>query len=269
MKTKIALLAVAFLLLGRISYGDVIDPNTHHVAKCVKITNIDDYPDVTLIGYGVEVMPITTYIISSSTCLWKGYKFNMLHVLAVNKSYLETKVLTETDWLNDGHAIASNIQIDPEGGYVYDENPLSAIEEYYKIVGFSSTNVILYKWKEVTKYNNGLADSIKTFTCKEDVTKLSQKIITNTRPVESILSSFDVFPNPAYNKLNIKIETLYPGVIPIEIVNCEGKVVKSTTVDKNVNSSVTELNIKDLPGGTYYVSVRIGKYNETKTILIK
>jgi len=269
MKTKITLLAITFLLFGKLSYGDVIMENTHHVAKCVKITNIDDYPDVALIGYGVEVMPITTYIITPSTCLTNGYKFNVLNVLAVNKSYLETKNLTKTDWLKDGHALPSNIKIDPEGGYVYDTIPLSAIEEYYKIIGFSETNVILFKWKEVTKYNNGLADSIKTYTYTEDVTKLNQKIILNTRPVESLLSIFDIYPNPAHNKLNVKIESIYPVSIPIEIANMEGKVIKYIAVDKSMNATTTQINISDLPKGTYDVSVRMGKYKESKKLVIK
>jgi hypothetical protein len=269
MKTKIALVSVLFLLLGKISHGDVISPNTHHIAKCVKITNIDDYPEVALIGYGVEVMPITTYIISSTNCLSKGYKFNTLNVLAVNKIYLESKELTKTDWLRDINALPSNIQIDPEGGYIHDSIPLSAVEEYYKIVGFSQSNVILFKWKEVTKYNNGLDDSIKTFTCTEDVSKLNQKIISNTISITSLLSSFDVYPNPAYNKLNVKIESLYPGIIPIEIINMEGKVIRTFIVDKHINEMVTEFNIEDLSVGTYSVSIKIGKYRESKKIVIK
>ena len=38
-------------------YDDIIPENSHFVEKCVKITNLNDYPDVSLIGYIYGIMP--------------------------------------------------------------------------------------------------------------------------------------------------------------------------------------------------------------------
>ncbi|HLN72960.1 MAG: T9SS type A sorting domain-containing protein [Methylococcaceae bacterium] len=268
MKTKIAFITVILLMAIKYSYGDVILENTHHVSKCVKITNIDDYPDVCFLVYVNEVMSYPTYIVSSSDCLTKGYKYNVLNLLAVNKSYMSGKDMSKINWLKDAHALPSNIRIDPEGGYVDDSIPISGIDEYYKVVGFSNTNVILYKWKQVTKYNNGKPDLIENFEYVEPVTPIYQKIMVGINSSDKP-SNIEVFPNPANKNIHLRIIDSYSGAVSVELVATTGKVVQSFNLSKQSSILNKEIPLTNVAKGAYLVKVQMGKDVEYKKVLIK
>ena len=108
MKKLIYLLVLIPFLLSKICFGDVIVVGIHYVEKCVKITNIDDYPEVSLLGFTPGPVKYDTYIISSTKCLSTGYKGNFFYIYAVNKAYLEGKNLQKLDLLKDINAIKSN-----------------------------------------------------------------------------------------------------------------------------------------------------------------
>ncbi|MFA4983659.1 MAG: hypothetical protein WC588_05610 [Candidatus Micrarchaeia archaeon] len=89
---KVAALAFALLLIGALAHADVIQPNTHPVDRCVKVINVDSYPDIYLIA---EVMgpgggkTDSLYIIRQGECLTKGYKFNELNIYWAKKIYID------------------------------------------------------------------------------------------------------------------------------------------------------------------------------------
>jgi hypothetical protein len=176
MKLQKLLLLICPLVCCIIS-ADIIPDNSHPVEKCVKITNIADYPDISLLGYvtGPMIEP-ETYGITAKDCLHKGYKFNTLNILAVKRSYLLNKDIAKVDWSKDRNVVKSNIQIECYGGYMNDSIHISGIEQFYKIVGFTDSSVVLFKWKETNKFNNGKPSSTKKFTYKGDIKKLSQKM---------------------------------------------------------------------------------------------
>lgn len=159
------LVFLSFLFLCQLSYGDIVPPNSHLVDKCVKIINIDDFPDYCLLAYIVHPVGnhIDTYIIDSQTCLHKGYKFNSIKILAIKKNYLQGKDLRTTDWLNKKYVLRSSIDIEPYGGYVDNDNPTSAIDEDYKIAGFTKSSLLLYKCREYTRFINGHPALIRSY----------------------------------------------------------------------------------------------------------
>lgn len=267
---KIQLLFVLVcLMLSKASFADVIMPNTHYVAKCVKITNMEDYPDVAFIGYSLLMGQIRQVNeLSPTVCLDKGYRLNEYAVYAVNKSYLNGKDISKIVFHKDINALPSNIAINPYMGFVYDSIPLAAIEEYYKVVGFSNTNVILYKWKQVTKYNNGKPDLIENFTYDADVSQLYQRITVgiNSSKKPSVI---EVFPNPAHKNIHLRINDSYTGTMPVELVNAAGKVLKTLSLSKSEALFDYDIPVANMPKGAYVVKVQLGKKVEYKKMLIK
>lgn len=269
MKKRITFLLVVFLFLGRISYGDIIIDNAHYVEKCVKITNLADYPEVALLGFvPPSAMSYDTYLISSSQCLTKGYKFNDFNVFAVSKAYLEGKDIKKIDLPRDPNAIRSNIHIEVFGGYVHDSIPISGVEQYYKIIGFSDMSVILHKWKEVTKYNNGTQDSTKTFAYEGEVSQLSQKLTVGINGLQN-RHSIELYPNPADKNFHLRINSKYLGAVPVEIVTMGGKMVKSFTINKNGLIVDYDVPVGNIAKGTYLVNLKFGKNVESRKIVIK
>lgn len=180
--------------MSGISYCDVIPENSHRVEKCVKIINIADFPDISLLGYIMHPSGDHngTYIIDPNTCLEKGYKFSTLYILAVKNSYLSKKDLNSIDWLANKNALKSNIPIECYGGYVEDNNPISSIEEFYKIAGFTDTEVILYKCKELIKYNDGRPYSLKTYSYVDGREKLNEISVNEDNSTIKIYPSNEI-----------------------------------------------------------------------------
>lgn len=268
MKTPL-LLVLLFVLLSKVSFGDIIISNTHYVAKCVKITNVEDYPEVTFIGYAFSGdMGLNVTVLSSTECMNKGYKFNAFNVYAVNKSYLQGKEISKVNYRNDPNALPSNIPIEPYMGYVWDSIPISAIEEYYKVVGFSDSNVILYKWKKVTKYNNGKPDLIETFTYNGDVSPLYQKITVGINSSQK-QAAIEVFPNPANKNIHLRINDPYNGPVSVELLTAAGKVLKTFNLDKPGLILDYDIPVANVAKGVCFVKVQMGKRMEYKKVIIK
>jgi hypothetical protein len=259
MKTYNQLLVVFFLFICKIAYGDIgpwtPDPPAHYVTLCTKITNLDEYPEISLLGYvkSYQGSSFYAYEVSSNQCLTKGYKFNTFSLYAVKKSYLEGKVISTIDLPNDKNAVKANIAIDPsesDGYYTPDSNPLISQEYCYKIIGFTDTTVILYKWKEVTKYNNGQTDLIRYYN-SNGFPLLSQSIANHSN------SSVELFPNPAQKSAHLKITNTYTGNLRIAIFSIDGKKVSSTSIRKDEPTLDYEMSVTSLSKGTYLVYVGI------------
>lgn len=268
MKTKVLLILIA-LSISKFSFGDVILDNTHYVAKCVKITNMEDYPDVAFIGFSLlmgQMRQVTE--LSSTVCLDKGYKFNDFTVYAVNKSYLNGKDISKIDFRKESNALPSNIAINPYMGFVNDSIPLSGIEEYYKVVGFSDKNVILFKWKQVTKYNNGKPDLIESFTYDPEAQPLYQRIIVGINASEKS-SVIEVFPNPAHKMIHLRINDSYKGTVSVDLVDTAGKVMKTISFSKSETLLNYDIPVSDMSKAAYSVIIHLGKKVESRKIVIK
>ena len=93
---KLVALAFALMLVGALAHADVIDPNTHSIHKCVKITGLDVYSGYAFIGTVSGPGPssnLATEIvqIANSECIVTGahYKFDRFSVYYANKSYID------------------------------------------------------------------------------------------------------------------------------------------------------------------------------------
>jgi hypothetical protein len=185
------LLLVLFILLSKQSFCDVIPNNSHSVEKCVKIIYQEEYPDFLLLatvqhpGGGAP----NCFLINSGKCLEKGYKFNRLTIYAARKEYLKNEILDSLDWNNDDNILKSSIHIESEGGYEDNSNPVSSIEEYYKISGFTDSTVILYKCKELISFSDGRPLSLKTFNPDGSLNMIETQNAASTKIAKPVSAS--------------------------------------------------------------------------------
>ena len=80
---KIIILGLIFVGLSfcnNLARADVLPPDSHQLERCVKIENLDKFPDIVLIGYytGPMIDKYEAYQIKNDECLTKEYKFNKL-----------------------------------------------------------------------------------------------------------------------------------------------------------------------------------------------
>jgi hypothetical protein len=266
MKKYKFLLVITFLMMSRLSYCDIINSGYHAVIKCVKITNIEDYPEISIIGQTGNTVS-WNYVATSTECLKGGTSMDYFYLFAVNTTYLQGKDITKIDWIKDKNALSSNIRINPRRDVIEDSIPIYSIEQFYKILGFADITVVLFKWKEITNDKNGDPLSENEYTYEGDVSKLSQKILVGINST-SYHSTFTLYPNPAQQVVSLKINNFYEGTVPVEIVSFGGKVLRSTTLNKTGFIYDSIIPIDNLPKGIYFVTIRFGAMVETQKLII-
>jgi hypothetical protein len=271
MKTYKLYLFIVLYLLCRISYCDIIPPNSHYVNKCVKITNVNDYPDISLLGVINDVLyDQTTYLIGPTTCLYKGRGSNCLTIYGVNNSYLTGKDIATIDWSKDKHALKTNIQINPDGGYADNSNVIYSVKQYYRIVGFTDNSVVLYKCKEVDYFCNGSIAVSSIGKYRGDSTKLSQSLPAGTKVAsDSYGTTINLFPNPVQKSFRLKLTNSYRGNVSVKICTIDGKSIKTFNVYKTELLLDYLIHADYLAKGSYFVNIIMGDAIEIKKIVIE
>ena len=172
-----------FLFIYAITFAstasaDVIPPNSHSLNRSVKVVNLNEFPNVTLIGYytGPMVDNYETYEIKNNECLTKGYKFNTLSIYWNKKDKTNT-IEPEKILLKD---------IESYGGYIDENNPLVKEVIEYSIAGFNGDKLVLYKSKQSSEYNDGTPPKVETFASP----------LQNTQPKNQDQQKKEVKPTP-------------------------------------------------------------------------
>jgi hypothetical protein len=187
-KIILSLLIGIFLLVGIVNLvsADVIPDNSHPLSRCVKFVNLNEFSDIVLIGFytGPMVDTYEAYQITDNECLEKGYKFNSLNIYWTTKEKfntlnlknleLESKKVATGGTDNQGNPVYIDIyspkdltllleDIEPYGGYIDESNLLTKETIEYSIAGYQNGELIIYKSKQTSEYNNGQQNKVDTF----------------------------------------------------------------------------------------------------------
>ena len=80
-------------------------------------------------------------------------------------------------------------------------------------------------------------------------------------------SQVAVFPNPADDKLTLSITNNMNSIMSVKITNVFGEVLKSIEMYKNTQSFETNIDIKDLAKGIYFLEITEGEMKCAKRII--
>ena len=84
-----------------------------------------------------------------------------------------------------------------------------------------------------------------------------QLIITAVEENIDILVNIKVFPNPASDNLNIRFEEPIDGEVVITIIDSQGRVVKTETIESTTTEK--QISLQELGGGVYFLRMTKGK----------
>jgi len=84
-----------------------------------------------------------------------------------------------------------------------------------------------------------------------------QLIITAVEENIDILVNIKVFPNPASDNLNIRFEEPIDGEVVITIIDSQGRVIKTETIESTTTEK--QINLQELDGGVYFLRMTKGK----------
>ncbi|WP_342305039.1 hypothetical protein [Methanolobus sp. ZRKC5] len=192
MKLKITILISILVLLTAIvpANADIMPSGMKGINRCVKITNLDDFPDTVFIGYirGPLIQCENPYIVTSDKCLTQYYKANNLTIYAMEKDYLDSKELKNIDFESDTNILGYQLDLNPDWDIIDIENPLNEEEIYYSIAGFTDDELVLYESKKVSKYVGSVPDKVKTFE-QPEIAGLRSTIYENSAYTKENLSN--------------------------------------------------------------------------------
>src|SRR5215467_191719 len=161
MKTSAITLLILSLLLVCSSPGfaDIIPDGHHYVQRCVKIINLNQFPDLVLVAYVIWPPGKTdfSYIIQAGECLNGGYKFSKFRIYATTPERAKALGITDLETrrrnLSRGEEVKQQMppedltllsdQINPHAGVVADQDPLVYEEVEYAITKMTDGSLSL------------------------------------------------------------------------------------------------------------------------------
>ncbi len=102
----------------------------------------------------------------------------------------------------------------------------------------------------------------------KQIDKDGRFVYSNVLYVKNIISNginfSNLYPNPATNMIKAIIESNLAGNVNFLINNAAGKTVKQITMQFNIGNNVLELNIGNLPKGTYTIKANCSNGSNTQ-----
>ncbi|WP_319507571.1 hypothetical protein [uncultured Methanolobus sp.] len=162
----IILLVIAIFLVSMLPVdADIMPPGMKGIKRCVKITNLSDFPEVAFVGYirGPLIKCENPYIITSDECLTQFYKANDLTIYAMEEDYLTAKGLENIDFDSDNNIRDYQLDLNPDWSLVAIVNPLNEEEIFYSVAGFTDDKLVLYESKKISRYVAGIPEKVEMF----------------------------------------------------------------------------------------------------------
>jgi hypothetical protein len=147
-------------------------------------------------------------------------------------------------------------------------------------------NITSYQWQEISGPNTAVASSMKS--AEVDLSGLQagiyqfQLTVTDNQGASStatvkisviknsgVLDQFTVFPNPAQDILNIRINSSFNGTIRTVVYDMCGRLVMADEAQKSVDLYEKTLNVSGLATGMYSIQVNIANMKFLVTKFIK
>jgi len=177
---KITILSLILLGFGfsfLLVKADIITPGYRYVGRCVKIINLDQFPEISLIGRitgpGVSNDTSGNIIeIKNNECISKGYKFNSINIYWNDKD--------KSSIIDENKLLIENFDVDTK--YIKEKDPLIKEEVEYSLIQASFGKYRLEKTKEISYYNNGKPAKIETFS-NPDNSKIIKEDKKETEPL--------------------------------------------------------------------------------------
>src|SRR6202022_46041 len=81
------------------------------------------------------------------------------------------------------------------------------------------------------------------------------------------VKSLAVFPNPVKDNFVLQVNNKNTGTMKIQIIDMKGTIVKELQSEKKNQSTLVYLSTGGLTAGTYFISIKIGAWNQSIQIV--
>ncbi|MBK8706292.1 MAG: PKD domain-containing protein [Saprospiraceae bacterium] len=105
--------------------------------------------------------------------------------------------------------------------------------------------------------------------CGEESVYEETLFITTPVYEQELLDAFTIYPNPAYDFFNIRIEGQAYNALVIELFSITGQKVLSETLDFQSGTSFKTISCSNLPKGLYLVRVADARRSSSRKIILQ
>ena len=211
MKTKYFIFVFIFLILGcSLIYADVPPPPDYHgVTGCTKIINLNEFPEISLIGYPTGPGGDNqAYIIDPNVCL-NGGRYGILTIYAVSKDFMNGKNISTIN-ISEPIFLTTDTSLNITQGSRPPTDPILEQNISYKIVGFLDDKIIIYESEKITRYNNG--NPVKTENFNKPETPGIRNSVIKTGDIPPLPPTPEPTPTPTPQPVKPVKKTVWQNI---------------------------------------------------------
>ncbi len=93
--------------------------------------------------------------------------------------------------------------------------------------------------------------------------------VTGINKVANYISSINIFPNPATEKITVELNTKIQSTITLQIIDVTGKLISENNIGEVYGKYSHELNTSGIAKGTYFLKISTNDNFEVKKIIIE
>lgn len=97
--------------------------------------------------------------------------------------------------------------------------------------------------------NGGTTSTARTASTTTETTLISSAVSTTST------NSLVLYPNPVTTTLNVQVSNDLTGSVTINVINASGTAVKTVKATKSSTQFTYQVNVQDVPAGTYVVEL--------------
>jgi YD repeat-containing protein len=210
---------------------------------------------------------LTTYIIEEHDGIWKSYK---KYEYAYNGQDLTTT--TEFEWVNNAWTVIGKNE------FTYDaaHNKMSDIYQTWDQATSTFVNTTRLQWtynsfaQPLTYYSESwdAASGIWTNTTEDFLYRYYYQSFTPTSVDRFTAGAITMvlYPQPASESLNIRVDLEKPEPFTIAIFDVQGRMMKQIS-GSNINIR-QNISLSDLPSGNYFLKLSTADKQQTRQIVV-
>lgn len=117
---------------------------------------------------------------------------------------------------------------------------------------------------------NYYATALDTATnCESNPSVTLNVLLTDLEALQSVLSSFSIFPNPAHRELNISLELVQFQEVEIRLQDMYGKSMLQHRLGRQIGHIHEQLNLSELSRGIYLVTLQLEQGTVSRKIVVQ
>lgn len=196
---------------------------------------------------------------ANSSESYLSFKMRAMVEAGKDGAYIEYSTDGGDSWDKLGNEISANWYSHSNTGVFGTNEPIFSgvsskfVKMYYNLSEFDGTESLtfrlIFKSDNATN-NNGIAI--------DDIELTDKAGIVNSAPNLSG-SAFTVYPNPTKSSATFKMENDLRGLVRINVVDTQGKVIMQLTTIKTDKDLSLQINLENQPEGIYFIKATAGE----------